>query len=721
MRPSRLDHPTSIPKDHRLSQYATTRPQAKPADVPVASPKRRSFRPELQGLRALAVGLVLLYHLWPQRLSGGFVGVDVFFVISGFLITSHLLKQLETQGRISLASFWARRIRRLLPLAFLVLLVSAVLLFLFMPGTLWQDNLRQILASAFYVQNWFLASAAVDYSASENPDSLVTHYWSLSVEEQFYVFFPLALAVAAFLAHRYTRRGWPARRTVGLTLAVIAIGSLAYSVYFTAYDPAQAYFVTPTRLWEFCAGALLVLLPQMTRPDHWLRNLLGWAGILMIVTAALTFSDATAFPGYAALLPVVGTVLFIRFGAQSPRTGVYWWASRRPFVRLGDWSYALYLWHWPLIVVVSIVNDDFFWYHKILVAVASILLAAASQRWVEDPLRFSTLLKRPRNSFAFMAAGLALLSVVALLVPTLVLRANDQRVETQGECVGANALLNDCSDEDVFKDPVVSPAAVAAQREKRPFSECQQSETQDVTSWEPCVLGVPESESTVQAAILGDSHATMWLPVLDEIARDNQWSLRVHTKSGCIPVDREPEGSSSGDATDAKEQGCAEFVRTTTQEFIEDESLDVVLMSASRIGKDTSETASTEALHRMWSDWQDAGKEVFVFEESPHFGELDVPTCIETADDVKSDCSVSLSKATERNARLTKAVENGDPAIVGSFSSMDGVCRDDRCYGLVGGLISYYDHSHYSVEFSTSFRRSIEQALSEAGLLTAAQ
>src|SRR5690625_6595361 len=151
-----------------------------------AAPKRTSFRSELQGLRALAVGLVLLFHLWPHHVSGGFVGVDVFFVVSGFLITGHLYRELAGTGRIALSKFWARRVMRLLPLAFTVLVVSLVAMLLFLPQTVWNMNIRQILGSLFYVENWVLAADSVDYMAADNEPSLVQHYWSLSIEEQFY-------------------------------------------------------------------------------------------------------------------------------------------------------------------------------------------------------------------------------------------------------------------------------------------------------------------------------------------------------------------------------------------------------------------------------------------------------------------------------------------------------------------------------------------------------
>ena len=238
-----------------------------------AAPIRSSFRLELQGLRALAVGLVLLYHLWPNHLSGGFVGVDVFFVVSGFLITGHLYRELSQTGHISLPKFWARRVMRLLPLAFTVLVTSFVAMLLLLPQTVCSMNVRQLLGSLFYIENWVLAADSVDYMAADNEPSLVQHYWSLSIEEQFYVLLPL-IFVGTYLLTKQRRKQLTqeqhARRVIIWSLAGIIVLSFVFSIGFTNYNSAQAYFVTPTRFWEFATGGLLAMLPATSRlPIAW--------------------------------------------------------------------------------------------------------------------------------------------------------------------------------------------------------------------------------------------------------------------------------------------------------------------------------------------------------------------------------------------------------------------------------------------------------------------
>ncbi|MFV0252273.1 MAG: acyltransferase family protein, partial [Beutenbergiaceae bacterium] len=237
----------------------------------------QGFRPEVQGLRAIAVGVVVLFHLWPLRMPGGYVGVDVFFVISGFLITSHLYREVERTGTVRLLDFWARRIRRLLPASLLVLAVSLVLVLAWVPTTQWLTNARELIASALYVENWALAADAVDYLAEGNQPSVAQHFWSLSVEEQFYLIWPLLMLAALALA---VRTGWNRRYAMVAALSLVGGASFVWSIWATSQDRASAYFITPTRVWEFAIGAAIALVPLA--PGLLARVLLGWAGLAAI-------------------------------------------------------------------------------------------------------------------------------------------------------------------------------------------------------------------------------------------------------------------------------------------------------------------------------------------------------------------------------------------------------------------------------------------------------
>jgi peptidoglycan/LPS O-acetylase OafA/YrhL len=266
----------------------------------VGEPRRDSgLRPEIQLLRAVAVLAVVFNHLEPGLLPGGYIGVDIFFVISGYLISAHLLRELDRSGRVRIVSFWGRRVRRLLPASLLVLFISAVVSLLVVPATQWQTVMRQNTASALYVQNWVLAHDAQDYFASADSPSPVTHYWSLSLEEQFYLVWPL-LAFAAFAVG--LRWGRP-KAAVLAAFGVVVAGSLVYSIVETARVPSAAYFVTPARMWQLGLGGLLALVPALVHRRHAVAAV-GWVALL----ASVWFLDeGSAVPGWITLVPVLGT------------------------------------------------------------------------------------------------------------------------------------------------------------------------------------------------------------------------------------------------------------------------------------------------------------------------------------------------------------------------------------------------------------------------------
>jgi len=343
-----------------------------------------NFRPEIQGLRAIAVCFVAVFHVWPHLVPGGYVGVDVFFVISGYLITGVLLREGERTGKIDLLAFYVRRARRLLPAAMLVLLLVGLLTPFWLPSALWRDGTNELAYSAFQLENWRLAAKAIDYLAATNAPSPVQHYWSLSVEEQFYVVWP-GLIICAFWASRALRLS--SRTLLRILFGAIVAGSLAASVWLTFTDPAPAYFVTYTRIWELGLGGLVALgVPAL---EEGARRFLGFAGVAAILAAAFLFSTKTPFPGYAALLPTVGTVLVIVSGQSTSQLSAFALLKMRPFQFLGDISYSLYLWHWPIVVFFTQKTGEAisFW-GGLAVLAASVGLAAISKVYVEDRFRF---------------------------------------------------------------------------------------------------------------------------------------------------------------------------------------------------------------------------------------------------------------------------------------------------------------------------------------------
>ncbi|WP_448005872.1 acyltransferase family protein [Agromyces bauzanensis] len=345
-----------------------------------------SVRPEIQALRAVAIGCVLLYHFWPAALPAGFVGVDVFFVVSGFLITGLLLRDAERHDRVRLRVFYVRRIRRILPAAMVVLTACAVATLLFVPRAEWSPFLQQILSSALYVENWHLARDSQMPARADLESTPVQHFWSLSVEEQFYLIWPLLIIGALWLA---TRSGRRRAQALAAVLVVTTVASFVHGTLLTLQDHNLAYFSTLARGWEFGVGGILALLPALEGARlRRTRAAAGWAGLAAIAFAALMFTEGDRFPGTIALLPVLGTAAIIWAGMPRAALSLAPVAALPPVQWFGGISYSLYLWHWPIIMFTPYITGRPSQAPvMVLLLVLSIAVADASKRWIEDPFR----------------------------------------------------------------------------------------------------------------------------------------------------------------------------------------------------------------------------------------------------------------------------------------------------------------------------------------------
>ena len=350
------------------------------------------FRQDIQGLRALAVGIVVLDHAHIPGFSGGFIGVDVFFVISGFLITGLLLGDIAKHARVRFLNFYSRRAQRILPAATVVILATCVASIALLGIIQARSVLVDGVWAVFFGANVHFASVGTNYFAAAVSTSPLQHYWSLAVEEQFYLVWPAALGIVAVVFRRKGIVGHVPRLPIALTLAVVGGLSLYLSVVQTASNPKAAYFSTFDRTWELAVGALLaVALPWLGKIPTALRSALSWSGLVAIVTAALFFTASTPMPGYNALLPVLGCAALLVGGIGLPRYGAHSLLSIRPMRFLGDISYSLYLWHWPVIVLLTGDTTGLSGI-ELLGARLAVMLGAscASYYLIEHPLRVLT-------------------------------------------------------------------------------------------------------------------------------------------------------------------------------------------------------------------------------------------------------------------------------------------------------------------------------------------
>lgn len=653
-------------------------------------------RLDIQGLRALAVLLVVVYHLWPSRLTGGYIGVDVFFVISGYLITAHLLSEVDRTGTVSLTRFWARRIRRLLPAAFLVIGASLAIAYFVLPSSVLTQNLSEIGAASIYALNWLLAFNAVDYLAAENAPSLVQHYWSLSVEEQFYIFWPLLILLALAFGKRLRVE---CRRTViGVTLAVVFVASLTYSVWMTSSNPGIAYFATPTRAWEFAVGGLLAFAPATFRPDasRATHVILSWASLVAIVGSSYVFDASTAFPGYIALIPVAGTAALIVLG-DSANVWSPQYLARHGFVQmLGDTSYAIYLWHWPLIVALPHLTGKpigLKWGMAILGA--TVLLSLLTQRFVEEPFRTASgPLGLRRTTYSMMAIGMAAVVGVAAVGASNLQRSYEEAksgihtaMHAAEGCYGAYALINDC-DNPYSSTSLTNPAFAAVDKDS--WGRNDPGEKACIKTYpshlpaRDCTFG----EGTTTVAFVGDSHAGHLLEPMKKVAEENGWRLRVYILGGCSTFeDQFTIDGLQNPQTIKNVEACMEWSEHVKQSILDEQPHTVIFSSMSwRRLLDPSTIAAS------FDEYRSSGITPVVLEDVPGMPNgVTGPACVESK---LLPCDTKLK---ERVDPVLEAARTDGTAIV---SLNDVLCDDTNCPPVIGGAIVYTDEHHLSRSFA---------------------
>ncbi|WP_396641457.1 acyltransferase family protein [Microbacterium sp.] len=677
-----------------------------------AEPSR--FIPHVQGLRAIAVLFVVLYHFWPGRLSGGYVGVDVFFVISGFLITGHLMRELEATGGVRLAQFWARRARRLLPASLLVLLFCAIVVaspYLF-PLSALPNEIREIIASTFYVENWYLAISSTDYLALSGEPTTVQHYWSLSLEEQFYVLWPLIMLLAAWIGVKFFRGA--RRRAIITTLGVVTLASFIFCVIFTITNPAPAYFITFTRMWQFGVGALIALVPMLRIRNALGSFVLGWAGIVALLYAAFQFDGQTPYPGYMALVPTLGAAAVI----AASNTARWWYPTRvlsiRPAQFVGDISYSLYLWHWPLIVIAPSVP---FWgltiYHRVALLALCFVLAWLTKKFVEDPARaWKVLTKRPprvtlwASLVAMILVGATAAGAWAINAPAYRegVAAIEQLRSDPPECFGAASVLDPaCADVDFGDQVLPAPGFAAADMPADEQCFVQLNDSRAVT----CEFGSDAADAP-RVALIGDSHAFQLLSTFERIADENGWHLTTLFKGAC------PWSTTPLSTPGAFGEACAQW-RENAVEVLDEGDFDVIFTSGlsttpySSAGYDSVHDAAVAGYREAWSGMLDRGIPVVTVVDNPVW-ENDPNKCLRTRG--VGNCDGARDDLLTDQDPLKDAAEGTAGVTLLDFT--DVFCDDTTCFPVVGGANVYRDEDHLTVSFLDSLAPQYAAALRDA-------
>ncbi|MBU1211494.1 MAG: acyltransferase [Alphaproteobacteria bacterium] len=653
---------------------------AAPATTPRADPRHDAagFRPDIEGLRALCVGAVVAFHAFPAMLPGGFIGVDVFFVISGFLITQLLVREIEATGRIDLVDFWARRIRRILPAATLVLCATAVMA-LFVSAIDARLIGRHIIAAALFYYNWRQAGEAVDYLAQDDRDNPLLHYWSLAVEEQFYLVWPLLLAGTALWLKRCAPRQ-PAGAAIGIVVGVIAVASLTYCVAVTWANPALAFFDTFARAWQLLAGAMAAVAANGMRSRRpGLSGAIGVACVGVLIASCLLISERTAYPGVAAVAPTLAAALLLLFGG-APGAWPSAILSAAPLRYVGRISFSWYLWHWPLIVFAGMTAAGSgeapgeAQSAPALIAIAvSFSLAAATYRFVEQPFRHSVALKASRRKT--YAVGALLIAAGAASGVAMRAFGPDTVALGNGTFMSLTAIKQD--------RPVI-------------YSDRCLLRFEDV-SYSPCVYGAAAGTRTV--VLFGDSHAGNWFSAIDTAARKQGWRLLVRIKASCRPIEAEQirgNGQPYPECEAWRSRVMAELIATKP---------DLIVVSSMT---NPLPAASEQVTFR----WLAGIAPTVVMRDTPVLPETpgdclkrtsNAGDCVWRFEDLRSPNSYPKSKSADL------------PAGVSILDVNPRICPNGVCRAITDGRVLMSDKHHLSDSFSRTLAGEFERLLAPAG------
>ena len=694
-----------------MSHLAAT-PAAVGEEAPGVRPDHTAHpthhRPDIQALRALAVTLVVTYHFWPGRVPGGFIGVDVFFVISGFLITSALLRRPPESVR-DLGAFWARRILRLIPAAALTIAVTLAVVWLLRPTAEWAPAARHGLTSMFYVENWRLISDATDYLRAHATASPFQHFWSLSIEEQFYVVWPVLVGLGALAGRRLRRNGLA---VLGL-LAAVTVASLVASFSLSWSAPAEAYFATPARMWQLGVGGLLawLVLDRRGGGSSTGRGAVALAALAVVLGSALLITGETVYPGWAALLPTIGAALLIHADDPDGPLSLRWITHSRPVQLVGDCSYAIYLWHWPLVVLAPGVLGVRRGLALSLALIGLTLVVSwLSTRFVENALR-----PRPGTTYVGRRAVvvLAVCSVVVVALAWAMLRQSESAVadaedrvrdalptSLEPTCTGAGALdpALDCTEPDEL---VTTPEF---SRGDLPLSiivgQC--------ISWPPfgdqpvtCSVG-DTTEPVKKVALFGNSHAGQWEPAVTAIAAEHQWQVDTYVIGVCQPTTDNAEAPS---VDPVQIDACDELVERTIDRVVADH--DLVVMST--LDRDSTSPDIYEATLRRLTE---AGVPVLVIRDTPApmDPDYDTVTCVSEHLDDTTACDGTRRKYVGPDP-LTEAARAVDSDLITTVDLADHICRDRVCPAVIGGVIVYADYNHLSKTYSATLAPYLEPAV----------
>jgi peptidoglycan/LPS O-acetylase OafA/YrhL len=683
---------------------------ARPGTASPSAQPHLGFRPDIEGMRAIAVTLVVLSHAGITSLEGGYVGVDVFFVISGFLITTLLLKELGRTGTVSLATFYARRATRLLPASTVVLLVTVCAAWLWLPATRFKSISLDAIYATFYGINWRLANEGVQYMNASAEPSPLQHFWSLAVEEQFYLVWPLLLLVFALV--------WGKRRApVVITLVLVVAASLTVSVLQTSTSAPWAYFGAHTRAWELAVGALIAVgAARLAGLPRAVAAALTWAGLAAVVVSAFLYDEETPFPGSAALLPVLGAAAIIAGGTSAPSGGAATILRTWPFQQIGKYSYSWYLWHWPVLMIVPHMLDvEPNVPLNLGLAAGALVLAIGSYHFIENPARSQSWVKAKARRG--LAVGLALSCFAALVAQAGAMKPPQlakgaPAIDTAAAVAAAaepEAELRRIIAASVGTGELPSnttPKVQSAWKDKPAYYDAGcHLDYLDAAMPSQCVYGDPAGARTV--FLFGDSHAAHWFPAVDAVAKERGWKLLVRTKSACNAA----SVLTFSPGLKRVYTECPVWRSEVLAEIKQVQPYLVVISSSGNNGNPLVDAAgnrpSGAGLDAQWAaGWETTYRAIkgsktrlVQIRDTPWPG-YNVPECLAEHSEKVARCAAQPAKSIVLPDRQVLVAQAAKTNGVQMIDPLAWFCTADACPGLVGNVLVWRDDDHITTRYS---------------------
>ncbi|CAM4331056.1 acyltransferase family protein [Jeotgalicoccus halotolerans] len=652
---------------------------------------KRQYRPEIEGLRAIAALLVAVYHIWMMRVSGG---VDVFFVVSGFLITTSLLSGYARNGYIKFGKFILGLLRRLLPSALTVMIFITIGSFFILPDIRFTATIKEIAASLLYFENWQLAITGTDYLDQNNPQSPVQHFWAMSIQGQFYVIWFVIVSLAILISKKLNIS---LKKVFTAVLLILFTISLIYSIYITSMNQPWAYFDTGARVFEFAVGGLLMIYIFNLNIHRYVSFILGWIGLAVLLLTGILLDVQETFPGLIALIPISAAVLILLAGQNPSKFGVEKLLSTRPLKFLGGLSYGIYLWHWPILIFYYEIFDtsSVSLLHGIIIIVISILLSYITTNTVEKPI--INYINKNNFSIRGFRPIIGLASILIICLGSWYYYTNSQAspLSINNEDypgVMVNAESYDFENFEI-KEPIPSLATIL--EDKTEAYECQVSPQSSAI--EVCDYGKTKSYDYTMA-VVGGSKSTHWISPMQDIAEEENMRLINITKAGC---------RFTTDTENYTEQ-CIEWNRNVIDEIV-NEDVDLVITLADIAYSSLYDVPA--GFIEQFNKLDEVNIDVLALRDTPYF-KGSVPECIAQHGDDSTECKIVKADVYNTPSAWERLENKPDNVFYADYS--DYFCGEEYCDPVVGNVIGYFDHDHMTETFSKTFKPLLQRDVAEA-------